>query len=243
MKDKDLLYYNGYGGFSQDGKEYVITTSEKTTPLPWAHVIANENFGTLLTANGGGYIWYGNSQSNKLTSWSNDCLRDMPSEKLVLCVGKKHINLLPYDSLEKYTVIYGFGYAKYLYEDDAYKIETSVYVPQGQTQKVYDIKVRHNADQNSTSKELASIEYTMIPVMGVSREFTKKHIVIEKSEDDIIIKNRYRENYADENVVVKCSEKIEEFSDEDAILKMKTQMRKMNEEEITFQLSVGVRNV
>ena len=95
MNEETLLYDNGYGGFRSDGKEYVIRTQEKTTPLPWAHVIANEKFGTILTANGGGYIWYGNSQSNKITSWSNDCLRDTPSEKLVLEVEGQKINLLP----------------------------------------------------------------------------------------------------------------------------------------------------
>ena len=84
MKEENLLYENGYGGVREDGKEYIIRTSERTTPLPWSHVIANEQFGTIVTANGGGYVWYGNSQSNKITCWSNDPIQDPPSEKLVL---------------------------------------------------------------------------------------------------------------------------------------------------------------
>ncbi len=52
MNTKDLLYYNGFGGFSKDGKEYIIMTNEEFTPLPWSHMMANENFGTIVTANG-----------------------------------------------------------------------------------------------------------------------------------------------------------------------------------------------
>jgi cellobiose phosphorylase len=66
MKNSDLLYYNDFGGFSKDGKEYVLKTSEKYTPLPWSHIIANENFGTIVTSSGGGYIWSGNSRENKI---------------------------------------------------------------------------------------------------------------------------------------------------------------------------------
>ena len=75
MTNNKLLYFNEFGGFSEDGKEYIIKTNEKTTPLPWSHVIANKDFGTIVTANGGGYIWYKNSQVNKITTWSNDPLR------------------------------------------------------------------------------------------------------------------------------------------------------------------------
>ena len=54
MNTKELLYYNDFGGFSKDGKEYIIKTNEKHTPMPWSHIIANEKFGTLITANVGG---------------------------------------------------------------------------------------------------------------------------------------------------------------------------------------------
>ena len=117
MNEEDLLYYNGFGGFRSDGKEYIIKTFERTTPMPWSHIIANENFGTLITANGGGYVWHNNSQLNKTTSWSNDCVKDVPSERLYIVLENRKIALLPYDSLSNYTIVYGFGYAKYIYED------------------------------------------------------------------------------------------------------------------------------
>lgn len=232
MKKNDLLYDNGYGGFSKDGKEYIIYTQEKATPLPWSHIIANEKFGTLITANGGGYVWYGNSQSNKITSWSNDCLRDMPSEKLVLKFNNKKINILPYDSLTNYKVIYGFGYAKILYEDNSINIETNVYVPLQKSKKVYDIKVAIKSD-TSNSEEICSIDYDANVVLGVSKEFTKKHIVFEKQNDYIKIKNKYREEYSNDDVYIKTNQNINIVSTDNALLKTNIPVTLMKENDMS----------
>ncbi len=57
-----LLFYNEIGGFSPDGKEYVIRLNRnEATPLPWSNIIANEEFGFLVTESGSGYTWCGNS--------------------------------------------------------------------------------------------------------------------------------------------------------------------------------------
>ena len=69
----DLVYQNNLGGFSQDGKEYIIYLKKgESTPLPWSNIIANRDFGFLVTESGSGYTWYKNSRENKLTPWSND---------------------------------------------------------------------------------------------------------------------------------------------------------------------------
>ena len=84
-----LLFANGYGGFTEDGKEYVIQGQGATsstggalarTPAPWINVVANENCGFLVSESGSGYTWAGNSQANRLTPWSNDPVSDPPGE-------------------------------------------------------------------------------------------------------------------------------------------------------------------
>jgi cyclic beta-1,2-glucan synthetase len=68
-----LLFYNGIGGFTQDGKEYAIFYEHgKTNVAPWINVICNKNFGFLASAHGLGMTWNSNSQMNRLTPWSND---------------------------------------------------------------------------------------------------------------------------------------------------------------------------
>ena len=70
-------FFNGFGGFSQDGREYVITLAEGLrTPEPWINVIANPSFGFLVSESGAGFTWAVNSHENQLTPWSNDHVTD-----------------------------------------------------------------------------------------------------------------------------------------------------------------------
>ncbi len=82
---------NGLGGFSPDGKEYVIflqsgpaAPARSYTPHPWVNVIANPQFGFLVSEAGSGCTWAENSGENRLTPWRNDPVTDMPGEALYL---------------------------------------------------------------------------------------------------------------------------------------------------------------
>ncbi|HOL92139.1 MAG TPA: glucoamylase family protein, partial [Clostridiales bacterium] len=45
-EDEKLQFFNGIGGFSRDGREYVIRLGNgRRTPLPWSNIIANRDFG------------------------------------------------------------------------------------------------------------------------------------------------------------------------------------------------------
>lgn len=82
---EQLTFWNGTGGFSRDGKAYVVVLpGGASTPMPWAHVVANPGFGFLVTATGGGYAWAGNGQQNQITPWSNDAVEDPPGEAFLL---------------------------------------------------------------------------------------------------------------------------------------------------------------
>ena len=74
INDEKMLYNNGYGGFSKDGKEYHIFVNKyNRTPTVWSHILANKKFGTVTTENMGGYTWYKNSRLNRLSAWNNKC--------------------------------------------------------------------------------------------------------------------------------------------------------------------------
>jgi len=84
-RPKDLLFDNGLGGFSADGREYVIYLEPgRWTPAPWINVVANPDFGFLVSEAGAGYTWAGNSGENRLTPWRNDSVSDAPGEALYL---------------------------------------------------------------------------------------------------------------------------------------------------------------
>ncbi len=100
----DLLFPNGLGGFTPDGREYCLLVSSqpvpdghsngratpqttpypRLAPAPWVNVVANPGFGFLVSESGSGFTWSGNSQANRLTPWNNDPVSDPPGEVVYL---------------------------------------------------------------------------------------------------------------------------------------------------------------
>ena len=76
---------NSYGGFTPDGREYVVVLDgERETPAPWSNVLANETFGTIVSSGGSAFTWAGNSRENRLTPFANDPLSDPTGEAIYL---------------------------------------------------------------------------------------------------------------------------------------------------------------
>ncbi len=76
---------NGLGGFADGGREYVIVLEgDQETPQPWVNVIANPDFGTVVTASGSSFTWSGNSRENRLTPFANDPVSDPTSEAVLI---------------------------------------------------------------------------------------------------------------------------------------------------------------
>lgn len=208
----ELLYDNEYGGFSNDGKEYKIKIKKsERTPMPWSHIMSNDKFGTLVTSNGGGYTWHGNSRENKLTSWSNDMIGDLASEVIYIKTEKSVYTATPIiiDDME-YIVTYGFGYAMYETKYEEIEQKLTVFVPEDSCEKISILKVKNNSKEAKKIK----IYYYINPVLGVSREYTKKHIFSKKNGNRIELYNKYRENYNEFVTYISTSEEIISFTTE-----------------------------
>ena len=113
----ELNYYNEYGGFSADGKEYKIRVNKREKlPTVWSHIMANKNFGTLVTESLGGFTWYKNSRLNRITAWSNNQVTDIPSEiiymKDVENLKVWSLGLNPMPNEQDYYITYGFRICK-----------------------------------------------------------------------------------------------------------------------------------
>ena len=113
---EDLIFYNGLGGFTPDGREYVITTSrDRLTPAPWVNVMANNGFGTVISENGAAYTWAENSHEYRLSPWHNDPVTDSSGEAIYLRDEETGHFWSPTpltDSKSKlYLTRHGFGYS------------------------------------------------------------------------------------------------------------------------------------
>ncbi len=138
-----LKFANGYGGFSEDGKEYV-TCVDENVPSVWSNVLANENFGTIVTQNLGGFTWYKNSRLNRISKWSNDTLIDTPSEQIfvqdetdekVWRIGSGNL-----------IAVHGFGYSKYEQNKLDIKQKLEVFVSMNKNVKFNLLKLKNNTN-------------------------------------------------------------------------------------------------
>ena len=85
IRPETLLFDNEYGGFDPETGDYLIYLAPgMCTPAPWINVLANDDFGCLVSEAGFGTTWAVNSGEHRLTPWSNDPVTERPGEVLYL---------------------------------------------------------------------------------------------------------------------------------------------------------------
>ena len=146
----DLAEFNGTGGFTRDGREYVITTtSDSPTPAPWVNVIANPWFGTVISESGAAYTWCENAQTFRLTPWNNDIVSDTSGESFYLRDEESgrfwSPSPLPNRGPMPYTTRHGFGYSVFEYTEDGISTEMRVYVATDAPVKFVIFKLRNSS--------------------------------------------------------------------------------------------------
>ena len=129
----DLTFFNGLGGFTPDGREYVITTAHgQQTPAPWANVLANPYFGTVISESGLACTWSENAHEYRLTPWSNDPVSDAGGEALYLRDEERGSvwspTPLPCRGTTPYVTRHGFGYSVFEHTEHGISSELWVYV-------------------------------------------------------------------------------------------------------------------
>jgi cyclic beta-1,2-glucan synthetase len=193
-----LLFYNEIGGFSPDGKEYVIRLNRnEATPLPWSNIIANEEFGFLVTESGSGYTWCGNSRENKLTPWSNDPIVDPPGEVIYIRdedTGQFwSVTPSPIRTKGAYTIRHGHGYSVFEYERNKLKQRQTMFVSPDQPVKYYHIEL---GNDSSTMMRL-SLTFYVEWVLGVTPIPNNQYIVTtnERELNAMFAFNPYNEQF------------------------------------------------
>lgn len=215
IKEKDdLKYFNEYGAFSSDGKEYLIKTSkENRIPTIWSHIMANKKFGTLVTENMGGYTWYKNSRLNRITSWANMPTYDIPSEIIYVKDEETKktwsLGLNPMPDNNEYDIIYGFGYAKYLHKSSGIEQKLTIFVPKEDSIK---IQILHLKNTTPNRKKL-KIYYYNKPVIGEDEQKITEYINLkyDKNNNILVAENLYNSDFK-ENIYVSSSEKIKSYT-------------------------------
>jgi cellobiose phosphorylase len=182
---EDLKFWNGHGGFTPDGREYVIVVDGTARggptlpPAPWTNVLANPGFGCLVTEAGLGYSWAGNSQLNRLTPWSNDPASDPSGEAIYLRDEETGAvwtpTPLPRGPVAAVTVRHGQGYTRYSHRSGGLDQELLVLVPPDDPVKLLWLTVRNAGDR---PRRLSATYYAEW-VLGTLRDNAPLQVVCE----------------------------------------------------------------
>jgi cellobiose phosphorylase len=196
----DLAFFNGLGGFTPDGREYVITTAHgQVTPAPWVNVLANPHFGTVISESGLAYTWSENAHEFRLTPWGNDPVSDSSGEAFYLRDEERgHFwspMPLPSRGATPYVTRHGFGYSVFEHTERGIRSEVWVYVAIDASVKFTVLKVRN---ESGRSRRLSATGYAEW-VLGNLRPKTAMHVITELDPNSgaLFARNSYNTEFTD----------------------------------------------
>ncbi|NTW66725.1 MAG: cyclic beta 1-2 glucan synthetase, partial [Nitrospirae bacterium] len=197
---EDLLFFNGIGGFTPDGREYIMTTTARQkTPAPWVNVLANPHFGTIISESGAAYTWSENAHEFRLTPWNNDPISDSCGEAFYLRdeeSGHFWSPLpLPGCGTMHYVTRHGFGYSVFEHTEDGITSEVWVYVAMDASIKFTAMKVKNSSGRPRRLSAFGYVEW----VLGDLRPKTSTQVIteIDPKTGAIFGRNPYNSAFAD----------------------------------------------
>ncbi len=195
-----LLFFNGTGGFTPDGEEYkILTDSRKSTPAPWVNVIANPNFGTVISESGSAYTWAVNAHEYRLTPWSNDPVSDFGGEAFYLRNEETgHFwspSPFPAKGPSPYLISHGFGYTYFEHFELGIFSSMSVFVDRELPVKFIVLKIKNHSGKEYRFSATGFLEI----ILGDVRSKTNLHIISEMDSGTgaLFLRNRYNTAFTD----------------------------------------------
>jgi cellobiose phosphorylase len=184
FSDEELRFFNGYGGFSADGSEYVIRLPHggKRPPMPWINVVANEQAGFLVSESGAGCTWTRNSQANRLTPWSNEPASDPHGEAFYLrdeASGEVWSPLPgPAPAACDHEVRHGLGATRFRSACHGIEQDSVMFVPRHDPAKIVIVRL---VNRSKEAKRLSFTAYQRL-VMGALP--TSPSLIVTRKESD-----------------------------------------------------------
>ncbi|HEY2926884.1 GH36-type glycosyl hydrolase domain-containing protein, partial [Piscinibacter sp.] len=204
---RNLMFFNGIGGFTPDGREYVVAPSAgKRPPAPWVNVIANPRFGTVVSEAGSAYTWCENAHELRLTPWHNDPVGDGGGETIYLRDEESgqvwHPTSLPCDDYTRddanaapYLSRHGFGYSVFEHDEAGIHSELTVYVAMDAAVKFSRLVLRNDSSRTRRLSVTGYVEW----VLGDLRAKAAPHVTTDISSDNgaLYARNAFSNDFGD----------------------------------------------
>ena len=196
----EMEFFNGTGGFTNDGREYLtILEGNEHTPAPWLNIVANPAFGFQVSTDGSGFTWSVNSQQNQLTPWSNDPVCDGPGEAIY--VRDEHTGevwgptALPIREKSAYSARHGQGFSQFAHDSHGVSLELLQYVAVDDPIKISRLKIDNHSGRRRHLSITAYVEW----VLGASRSATAPFVMTEIDPETgaILARNPWNNQFGD----------------------------------------------
>jgi cyclic beta-1,2-glucan synthetase len=195
-----LEFFNGIGGFAEDGREYVtVLRAGQTTPAPWLNVVANPSFGFQVSADGSGHVWSENSRENQVTPWSNDPVTDPSGEAIYLHdLDTNQVwtpTALPIRTTGTYVARHGFGYSRFHHTNHGIASDMVQFLPLDASVKISRLRLHNTSNKVRNLSVTAYAEW----VLGANRSATFPHLITSRDPETgaIFARNPFATAFAD----------------------------------------------
>lgn len=226
-QQKNLEFYNEYGGFVNNGSEYCITNIN--TPMPWINVIANPEFGFIVSSSMSGFTYAYNSQMFKITSWSNDMISD-PASEIILINKQRFVPTI---------ARHGLGYSVFTAESYGFDVEIKIFAALQSKIKYYLIDIKNTTIYNQTLQ----LDLITNIVLGATEEKTNRHLLSDWDENDnsLYFRNVYHQIFKHVTLFLTSTEKITNFDDKNPThksIEVQIDIEKESSKQMAFMIGV-----
>ncbi|HWV98986.1 MAG TPA: glucoamylase family protein [Candidatus Acidoferrum sp.] len=215
LPQPDLIFNNGLGGFTRDGREYIITLSaDQVTPAPWVNVLANPYFGTVVSESGSAYTWVENCHEFRLTPWNNDPVTDATGEAFYVRDEQTgqfwSPTSLPTGGATPYVIRHGFGYSVFEHTEHGIASELTVYVAMDAPVKFAVLKLRNISGRPRRLSVTGYWEW----VLGELRQKSLLHVQTEADPKTgaLLARNPFNTEFGERIAFVDVSDSMRTFT-------------------------------
>jgi cellobiose phosphorylase len=205
---RDLMFFNGWGGFTTDGREYVVVLEPGVvTPAPWVNVLANPHFGSVVSESGAAYTWYQNAHEFRLTPWYNDAVSDVSGECFYLRDEESGVFWSPMPGPARgrtaYVSRHGLGYTAFEHSEAGIFTETFMYVAPEAPLKFIAVNIRNLSGRHRRLSLTGYVEW----VLGESRQRNAMHVVtrLDPQTGALFASNAYGLDFSGAVAFLHCS--------------------------------------
>jgi len=193
-----LAYWNGYGGFTEEGYYEIRLEDDNVPPAPWANVVANASAGFLVTETGGGFTWAQSSFFFRLTPWTNDPVSDRPGEVVYIRDDMDgevwSCTPAPVRHKSLYRVIHQQGATSFEHEHNGIASKLTMGMAEGQDLKISVVELRNTSPRRRRLTLASYVEWAL----GQTREHTQHQIYtfVDASTEALCARNCFDSHFA-----------------------------------------------